>query len=257
MPKAVGYVRGMGESAFEKHYLDGGKPYIFCGEGIHRGDDIYKVMSDFIDACPNRPLFVYNLVNHSVPMHDVKAAMDQFPADKVELVHLDELLLLVEKAYAEGKISKDLYPEKEGLRKLLVKDARSGWPALKEGVKKLWKQASLGEKSYVETLRQTPIGLETINAGEILSFNVIWNAMSVVKRALEMKGIYVNHKPTATKDFLKKFNTLQDASLMSELQDFWDAWHGTSINFKTAQNYSMRLNKLVEQLDEQLQSGRV
>ena len=121
----------------------------------------------------------------------------------------------------------------------------------------MWKQASLGEKSYVETLRQTPIGLETINAGEILLFNVIWNAMSVVKRALEMKGIYVNHKPTATKNFLKEYSKLSDASLMSELQDFWDAWHGTSINFKTAQNYSMRLNKLVERLDEQLQSDRV
>ena len=256
LPNAVGYVRGMGESAFEPHYLDGGKPYVFCGEGIHRGDDIYQTMKDFIDACPNRPLFVYNLVNHSVPIHDIKEAMDKFSSDEIELVHLDELLLLIQKAYADGKITKELYPEKEGLRRILAKEARAAWPGIKSSVAELLKMSS-SEAAYIKNLRETPIGLETINAGEMLAFAVIWDAMTVVKRALEMKGIYVNHKPTANKDFLREFSTVPDVGIVTELAQLWASWHASSPQFDEAKSYLVRLSGLVDRLETNLITGRI
>lgn len=48
MHNAVGFTRVMGESAFEESFLGKGQPYIFISEGIHIGDDVYKVLKDFI-----------------------------------------------------------------------------------------------------------------------------------------------------------------------------------------------------------------
>jgi len=251
LTECVGYVRGMGESAFEKHFMNGGKPYIFCGEGIHKGNDIYQTMKDFIDACPNRPLFIYNLVNHSIPMDQIKTAMDRFPEDSVELVHLDELLLLIEKAYDEGKITNELYPEKKGLRNILAKEARQSWLMFYNDLKDFQAIYNSGESAFINNMRNMPIGLEEIDPGEFLAFASIWDAMKLVKISLESKGIWVNHKSTATKKFITEYSHLRDFELIKELQDAWDNWHSLDFIFKDAKQRANRLFNLAEQLNEQ------
>jgi len=251
LPNCIGYVRGMGESAFEKHYIAGGKPYIFCGEGIHKGSDIYQTMKDFIEACPNRPLFIYNLVNHTIPMDHIKKAMDRLPDGTIELVHLDELLLLIEKAFQEGKIGEDLYPDKEGLQKILAQEARQAWPAFYQELLDFKLQFQEGEKIYIEKISETQIGLEHIDSGAFLAFTTIWHAMKLVKLALESLGIYVNHKATATKDFMNKFGQLPDAAIMVDLQELWDKWHQKSVTFKEAQILADRMVKIAEHLNNQ------
>jgi hypothetical protein len=246
LPVCVGYTRGMGESAFEKHYIADGKPYIFCGEGIHRGNDIYQTMKDFIDACPNRPLFIFNLVNHSIPMDQIKLAMDRFPDEVVELVHLDELLLLIEKAYEEGKITEELYPQKEGLQKILAKEARQAWPSFYKNLLDLQSICSSSESVFVERMRLVPIGLEEINAGDFLAFATVWNGMQLVKLALEVTGIYVNHKPTANKKFLQKYSQIPDVVIIAELEKLWNMWHTTAPNFADAEKLANRLLGLAE-----------
>lgn len=248
LPNCVGYMRGMGESAFEKHYIAGGKPYIFCGEGIHRGSDIYQTMKDFIDACPNRPLFIYNLVNHTTPMDQIKLAMDRFPENEIELVHVDELLLLIEKAYDEGKITEELYPEKEGLRNIIAKEAKAGWQQFYETLLNFRLQYQDGEASYVENIRQTPLGVEQIVPGDFLAFATIWHGMKLIKLALESQGIYVNHKPTATKQFLKEFSHLEDVAIVADLQKLWDDWHHHQLTFSEAKAFADRLLRLAELL---------
>ena len=250
MPNCIGYTRGMGESAFERHYISGGKPYIFCGEGLHRGDDIYKVMTDFIEACPNRPLFVYNLVNHTMPIAETKAAMDRFPKDLVEIVHLDELLLLIEKAFEEGKITEDLYPEKAGLKKLLARDAKNAWPAFYKEIAGTRAQYIKGRESYIQEIKKTSIGLEEINPGDFLGFATIWQAMKMVKLALESKGIYVNHKPTANKRFVTEFKSVSDVNFVLELQEQWDNWHNRKFDFENVQKYAGRLFTMVTNLNK-------
>jgi hypothetical protein len=252
LPNCVGYVRGMGESAFEKHYIAGGKPYIFCGEGIHRGNDIYQTMKDFIDACPNRPLFIYNLVNHTTPMDQIKTAMDRFPKESVELVHLDELLILIEKAYEQGEISEDLYPEKVGLKKILAKEARQAWPAFFAGLVKYQNRYNNGENVYIEQMQKTAIGLEKIVPGDFLAFATIWSSMKLVKLSLEAKGIYVNHKPTANRQFLNEFKHISDVELIEELQNLWDHWHQKSLGFKQSRILADRLLNMAKLINNQL-----
>jgi hypothetical protein len=249
MPNCVGYTRGMGESAFEKHYIEGGQPFIFCGEGLHRGDDIYKVMNEFIEASPNRPLFIYCLVNHTMPIADTKAAMDRFSKDQVELVHLDELLLLIEKAYEEGKITEELYPEKAGIKKLLARDAKKSWPGFNKSIADAREVYIQGETFYLQEVRKSAIGLEAINPADFLAFATIWQAMKMVKIALESKGIYVNHKPTANKQFVEEFKNVPDVDLVLELQKQWDNWHKTTFEFDSAIKYAERLANIVSVLN--------
>jgi hypothetical protein len=249
IPNAVGFVRGMGESAFEPHYLKDGLPYIFCGEGIHRGNDIYQVMRDFIDACPNRPLFIYNLVNHSIPMHEVKAAMDRFSSDEIEMVHLDELLLLAQQAYKEGKITEDLYPQKDGLKKILAKEAQATWLGFVEQMSKMNDAVQSGKSGYEAWIKKSSIGLEPFNTAEILAFQTIWNGMTMVKLSLESRGIYVNHKPTATKTFLKEFANIPESNIVNELQKLWDKWHDWKPEYKESESLYQKLYKLTDKVN--------
>lgn len=249
LPNSIGFVRGMGESAFEKHELGQGKPYLFCGEGIHRGDDVYQTMKDFIDACPNRPLFIYNLVNHSVPMGDIKKAMDKFPKDEVESVHLDELMLLADKAFKEGKITSELYPDKNGVKKILSKDALKAWPGFLKKLEDLKDECKGNEKEYIKNVKNTPVGVEPIVSGDHLAFTAIWHSMMLIKLSLESKEIYVNHKPTALKQFLEEFSDIDDVKVVPELHDLWNSWHQKTPAYEDAKILTSRLMHVANQID--------
>jgi hypothetical protein len=252
MPEAVGFTRGMGESAFEESFLGKGQPYIFIGEGIHIGDDVYKVLNNFINACPNRPLFVFNLVNHSLPMGQIKAAMEKFSPDQVEAVHLDELILLADKAFKEGRITSDLYPEKEGLKKILSDEAKQKWPAFLKELKQLEKISSGSAEQFSDSLKRTPIGIERIVPADVLAFNTIWHSMTLVKLSLESKGIYVNHKPTASQQFIKEFREISDATVITELQQLWNDWHQKTPAYSDGQILLKRVVLVAEKMDEKM-----
>lgn len=252
MPEATGFTRGMGESAFEESFIGNGPPYIFIGEGIHIGDDVTKVVKDFIAACPNRPLFVFNLVNHSIPMGKIREAMSAFSPAEVEIVHLDELMLLADKAFKEGKITSDLYPAKEGLKKILSAEAKTKWPSFLREIKDLQRISSGSADQYADSVRKTPVGLERVVPGDFLAFSTIWHSMTMVKLSLESKGIYVNHKPTAVKQFMQEFGALPDAGVVVELQDLWEVWPSATPSYADARQWLVRLNRLAEKLDKTL-----
>jgi hypothetical protein len=250
MPDAIGFARGMGESAFEESYVGSGQPYIFIGEGIHVGDDVQKVVKDFIAACPNRPLFVFNLVNHSIPMGKIKEAMSAFSPEEVEVVHLDELFLLAGKAFKEGKITSELYPEKEGLKRILSNEAKQKWPAFLKELKNLERISNSSAEQFTDSLKKTPVGLEKIVPGDILAFNTIWHSMTLVKLSLESKGIYVNHKPTAAQQFVSEFGDVRDAAVITELQQLWQEWHQKSPSYADGQQLLKRLVAVAEQINQ-------
>jgi len=250
IPEAIGFVRGMGESAFEKSEIGSGKPYIFCGEGLHRGDDLYLTLRNFINACPNRPLFIFCLVNHAIPISDVYAAIKRFPQNSIEPVHLDELLLRIDRAYQAEKISTDLYPEKVQLRNNLAIEAAEKWDRFISEIISLEAEISGDENDYRTTIQATPAGVEKINLADFLAFTVIWQAMTLVKLNLESRFFYVNHKPTATEQFLTEFAKLPDVQLITELQTLWNNWHQTEIKFDQALEYARRLVALTARLAE-------
>ena len=252
IPNGVGYVRGMGESAFEESFLDKGKPYIFCGEGIHRGDDVYQVLKNFVGANDNRPLFIYCLVNHSIRLGEITQAMDRFSKDEIEAVHLDELLLLAQQAFDEGKITSDLYPDKSGIKEILAEEAKNNWPGFMEKLDDLAKECNDDESIYKSAIAKKPIGVEPINAGDHLAFTTIWNGMTLVKLSLESRGIYVNHKPTAVNNFNREYEGIEEIVVITELQSLWESWHVKNPTYEEAKLMSSRLHKLAEHIDERM-----
>ncbi len=255
LPDCAGYVRGMGESAFEKNYIQGGNPYIFCGEGIHSTSDVYATLKEFIDACANRPLFLFVLINHTVSMDRIRDAVNRFPENTLELVHLDELFLRIEKAYEERTITEDLYPYKSGLTAILSKEARSAWPGFRKEMDTFKAAFSAGEKSYLEYVRSCPAGLEKVHTGEFLAFESVWHSMKLVKLTLEMKGIYVNEKKEASRQFIRHFGSMAEASVVPYLHRLWDRWHDETIRFDEASILAERLCNLTEEMNVRLFAG--
>jgi hypothetical protein len=74
--------------------------------------------------------------------------------------------------------------------------------------------------------------------------------MTLVKLSLEAKGIYVNHKPTAVKQFLEEYSNIQDHQIVFELQDLWKAWHSKNPSYAEAQILTKRLLYVAKQLDK-------
>jgi hypothetical protein len=175
--------------------------------------------------------------------------MSRFPEGEIELVHLDELLLLIEKAYDEGKITEELYLDKTGLRQILAREAKQAWPAFYDELKKWQSLYRSGETAYIKHLAETPIGLEKIVSGDFLAFKTIWYAMKLVKLALELHGTCVNHKPTATTRFLQEFGHLQDVQVIAELQADWDNWHQQTMQFDEAVSNAERMLIVAEELN--------
>ncbi|GMW03563.1 MAG: hypothetical protein AMXMBFR84_46970 [Candidatus Hydrogenedentota bacterium] len=253
LPDCLGFVRGMGASAFEKDYLGGGAPYIYCGEAIHRHSDVYKTIRDFMDANPNRPLFWYCLVNHNVTLKTIHEAVKRLPEDEIEVVLLDELFLRIRDSYEQGRITGDtLYPDKRGVLAIQQAEAREAWPGIcttiGEHASRTTKVASAFLQSIDDPVLMPPIRNGSVSASDIVTHTAIWDAMSLTRIALNIQGIYVNNKERGVADFEIAFGDISDASIVAELWEAWTSWQTHRTSYEQAVSYARRLNGLAERL---------
>lgn len=258
LPDCLGYVRGMSESAFEKHYIGGGPPYVFFGEGIHRNSDVYTTITDFANANPIRPLFIYCLVNHTVTLARMKEAIDRFPKEEYELVRLDELLLLIDKAFGKGLIpGDDLYPEKAGLKKLMTKEAHEQWPETRDAILAHSARSKLTAEEFrvqVKEPRLDPVlNRSATSLADTIAFDVVWDSMKLVRLALNLKGIYVNNKGKAVGDFADVFGDVDEAAVVPEIWEVWERWLEQPVSYEQACDMAHRLGLLTRALDKELE----
>ncbi len=254
LPDALGFVRGMGESAFERDFLDGGAPYIYCGEGIHRDSDVYQTLKDFIDANPIRPLFICCINNHTVKLERYTDAIKKLPSE-VKLIHLDELMSMIRIAHADGRIpGEDLYPDKTGLRKLLQREAEAGWEGVRDPILEHAERARLSETGFVERNEDPLVELmlerSATPPADIVAFDAVYDAMFLTKAALNLKGIYVNDKAKGVNDFLREFGDLPDAGVIRELWELWLHWNDTPMTYGRACSYAIRVGALAEAVNK-------
>ena len=121
-----------------------------------------------------------------------------------------------------------------------------------QNLKKLKTECSGSEDQYIERVRKTPVGVEPIVSGDHLAFTTIWHSMTLVKLSLEAKGIYVNHKPTALKQFLKEYSNIKDVQVVSELHDLWNSWHEKNPSYNDAKILSARLLNVANRIDKKI-----
>lgn len=255
-PKAAGFVRGMGESAFEKDFIAGGAPYIYCGEGIHRDSDVYQTLTDFVDANPIRPLFICCINNHSVPLARYTDALARFTFD-YDLVHLDELLGLIERAGREGLIAgEDLYPDKTRLRALLRAEAEEAWPTVRDSILAHATRAKLSEEEFRRQIDDPEVVLflarSSTPPADIVAFDAVYDAMFLTRAALNRHGMYVNEKAKGVRDFMETFTAVEDAGLIRELWQLWLHWQQTPVSYARACSYAARLDELTRRIEATL-----
>jgi hypothetical protein len=257
LPDTIGFVRGMGESPFEPHIIDGrNAPYIYCGEGVHRDSKIYETLAEFIDANEIRPLFVYCLNNHTRTLKEMMEGVERLPKDEIEYVTLDKFFHLVNKAYREGLITDDLYPDKEGLKKILVKEAADAAPKMFQSIIDHGDRADLSEEEFRDQAEDPMLRLildrSATPVSDIVAHEAVWDSMRLVRLSLNLKGIYVNNKAKGVKGFSATFGHLPEAGVVEELWKVWEEWEEKPVSYGVGSEFAGRVAKLAEVLQSEL-----
>ncbi|MCC6696263.1 MAG: hypothetical protein IT365_11590 [Candidatus Hydrogenedentes bacterium] len=253
LPDCLGFMRGMGASAFERDYLGGGAPYIYCGEAIHRDSNVYQTLCDFIDANPNRPLFWFCLVNHNVTLATIREAVKRLPKREVRVVQLDEFFLRIRDAYDRGLIGGGtLYPDKRGVIEIMRKEAVAAWPALMKTLSEHAARASVPEATFFKGIDDpilAPLAKHhSTPPADVVAFTAIWDSMALTRLALGVRGLYANNKARAVQDFAAEFSGVPGAELVGTLWKCWNAWNEYKPDYPEAADAAKRLTALADWL---------
>jgi hypothetical protein len=257
LDNCIGYVRGMGESAFDPHYNFKDKPFIFCGEGLHVPDkDDVATVRNFIEANPNRPLFIPLLANISIPMERMRKITTALKDYDIDYVRLDDLIVLIKSAYSQELITEDLYPNRKGNEKILSMEAAEKWQGVKATFEKLTPILSARTKSEALALMNTKeaglaLGQEIINedGADVLAFALCESMFSLVKNVLNYKGLYVNKRVEAVNEFVALFSSWDDVDGLSDLIHNWQHWDELSFKWEDIVSMGRKLGKVYDQAD--------
>ena len=223
LPEALGFVRGMGESAFEPSVLDDGAPIVYCGEAIHIHDNPYDLMKTFADACPNRPLFIFCYVNHNITLGQMLDGFRRWPAE-FEVLRLDEFMIKLRTALDAGLVKDDLYPEKAGAIEILKHDNQPLWPEALEEVLDLADLAEASRKGCLAYFGEQIGGCDDRDLEAVFQFALCHRAADMVRKACEARGIYVGNRRKGLEDFYKIYRNIPDGKILTQISDWWHAW---------------------------------
>ena len=241
LDNCLGYVRGMGESAFEPHYNFGDKPYVFCGEGIHRGDkDDVDTIKSFIEANPNRPLFIFSLINIATKIDRIQKVVESMDMFDIEYVRLDDFMHLIKSAHKQGLITEDLYPNRKGNEQILIKEALAGWQSTRSSIQTLIPVIEApSEKKALEEMNaekaQLALGQKITDEdkADILAFALCENMFRLAKNVLNLQGINVNLRKESIDKFVEMYGNWAGIDAFKKLINMWQNWD--QLSFKWAE----------------------
>jgi len=257
LDNCIGYMRGMGESAFESHYNFGDRPYIFCGEGLHVPDkDDVATVRNFIEANPNRPLFIYCLSNISVGPERIKAVIDGLKEYAIDYVRLDDFVYLLKDAYRQGLITEDLYPNRKGNEQILVQEAPANWSGTKEVFDRLapivnadTMEAALDAINCKEARLALGQPIPREEMADVLTFALCESMFALVRDVLNCNGIHVNSKGESILNFLRLYDNWRDVDVTTDLFAQWNAWDEREIVWETVRLWGRKLLSVYAQAD--------
>jgi len=258
LDNCIGYVRGMGESAFERHYNLPDKPYVFCGEGIHRGDkDDVATIKNFIDANPNRPLFVFCLINVAVSMERIKRVIDTLKDYPIDYVRLDDFMRLIKSAKEQNLITEDLYPNRKGNEQILINEAPANWAGAKKEIATLAPILQAADEAQALALMNTEeaglaLGqrITDEDKADVLAFALCTSMFSLVKNVLNFQGIYVNIRQESVDKFMGLHGSWQGAASVVKLLNLWQNWEELTFDWQEIVQIGRNFLRVSEQADE-------
>ena len=257
LDNAIGYVRGMGEDPFESNYNFKDKPYVTCGEGLHIPDkDDVATMRNFIEANPNRPLFIPVIINISVSVERVTKIVKDLKEYDIDYVRLDDFMYLIKSAYNQGMITEVLYPNRKGNEKILALEAPGQWEGTKKNIERLAPALKArSDKKALEAMNtkeaRLALGQEITDEdkADVLAFELCKDMFSLVKNVLNYKGIYVNKRIESIDQFIKMFPDWDGVDALPKLVHLWQNWDNLTFEWKEIVTLGRKLYKLSQQAD--------
>jgi len=263
LDNAIGYVRGMGESAFEPNYNFKDKPFIFCNEGLHIPDkDDVATIRNFIEANPNRPLFIPIIINISVSIERVRKITTDLKDYNIDYVRLDDLIYLIKNAYKQKLITEDLTPNRKGNEKILTLEAPGQWKGTKANIERIAPALKARtEKKALEEMNTEEAGLALGQAiidedkADVLAFELCKDMFSLVKNVLNYKGVYVNKRIESIDKFVKMFPDWDGIDALPKLVNIWQNWDNLTFKWNDIVSMGRGLYKISLKADRLIENN--
>ena len=202
LPDALGFVRGLGASVWESSSLDKEAPIVYSGIAIHRKKliDPRKRLEDFINACPNRPLFIFMYVNHAISLAQLNEAF-ACQSHPVECLRLDEFMMKLHAAVDRGLITNELYPIKNHFGPLLVKEMKPEWKNILGQVYAMKDLENTTEEECLIFFNSRMGGCDPRDLRAAFQYDLCLNTLKMIRAACGIRGIYVGNQNQGVVDF--------------------------------------------------------
>ena len=223
LPDTIGFVRGLGESVWAPSVLDGGAPIVYSNLAIHRNDDPWQRIQALVEACPNRPLFVFSYINHSITLAQMCDAASRNP-EQIEFLRLDEFMTKLRVARSSGMVGSDLVPDKTGCRRLLMNEMRPKWSETLDDVLAL---AELDDASRADCLAHFAKrigGCDLCDLTAAYQFDLCQSTAMMMKIACNGRGVYVGDRRKGTEDFLSLYTSVPNPDAIADVSEWWYRW---------------------------------
>ena len=228
LPEATGFVRGMAESVWEPSWLEGNAPVVYGSLAVHAQDDTYARIRALVDACPNRPLFIFAYINHNISLAQLLDAASRKPGE-IEFLRLDEFMTKLRAARDTGMIGNDLYPVKEQCAGLLADEMRPQWASAVESVVDLGERVADSVDNCLAYYAAQPGGCAATDLTAAVQFELCQGAANLVKMACNGRGVFVGNRKKGVEDFLQLYSSAPDAQSIVEVSKWWHRWDRESV----------------------------
>ncbi len=255
IPEALGFVRGLGDSLWEPSILDDGAPVVYSSLAIHRGDDPNERLQDLIKACPNRPLFIFAYVNHSITLAQLLETANK-NSKNVEFLRLDEFMIKLKTAIKTGQVKNELYPDKSRCGALLIKEFRPKWQSALDSVLSMEPLTAASKEECLTHFAKRIGGCQQDELAAAFQFDLCQNTAKLVQIACYSRGVYIGARRQGVKRFLELYASLPDKEIFQQISKWWHEWDQGIQTIPQLQKALKRIIPVAQWLKQQNQDWR-
>jgi hypothetical protein len=225
IPEALGFVHGYGGNPFGESEFVGEVPYVQTAQYVGDMHDIYAEVSKFADLVPRRPIFVEVHVRESADFASLRSTCERLDPGVFKVVNLDEFLLAIRTAKAEGRIT-DLSLASTGLTERSRKQVEGWWPMYFGRIQTVANAVDLGEDQMLREFRAANLDFPWTKAelADILGWEAIDPMLRLLRSGLQARGVHENMISRAAQKFVDAYPDIPDAKVVLDCLELWQHW---------------------------------
>ena len=90
------------------------------------------------------------------------------------------------------------------------------------------------------------------NVADTFGYHLFYVAWAVVRSALNVSGMYANHKDRCLEDFSRIFRDVEDLHAMKEIWWMWDNWEASDLELDEVKSLTVRAHKVAERMHSRI-----